>query len=167
MTSFGSPIPTTLPILDLAIKPNIFYLCGMDQEEPEIGRFQPKGDPNEPREPFFPDEMMQPSHKGDAPSVKELHLPKEPLTKETLSTFLIELKPIAENLQELSREDQHLVATSLQEVKNLMHASEFSQEMKRGFEKIVDHFNELLVLSRPIDQDDLIAAIEALQSYNT
>lgn len=137
----------------------------MQEEQPEIGRFKPKGDSSkEPREPFFPDEMLEPGHKPEPPSLKGLHVPKAPLTKEKLSAFLIELKPMAEGIQAMSREDQHLIGAHLQEVKNLMHSADFSDKNVAIFEKIVDHFNELLIHSRPVDQNAVLSAIELLET---
>ena len=140
----------------------------MQEEQPEFGRFKPKGDiPKEPREPFFPDEMLEPSYKPESPTMKGLHFPKAPLTKKKLMTFLIEFKPIASAIQELSRNDQHLLAMQLQDIKNLLHAGDFQAEIVKTFEKIADHFNELLVHSRPVDQEAVSNAITQLEAFLT
>ncbi len=135
----------------------------MSQEESEMGRFKPKGGQNEPHEPFLPDGMSAPGHEPGAPLVAALHVPKAPITKENLSEFLIELRPIIESIEELSRTDQHLVGEKLQDVKNLLHAEKWEEEMTRLFEEIVDHFNQLLVQSRPIDQEAVLKQIQQLQ----
>jgi len=136
----------------------------MDQEEPDIGRFQPKGDPNEPREPFLPDEMLEPSYEAEVPSLKALHVPKAPVTKEGLKNFLIELKPIVEDIEEMSRKDQHLLAKHLQDVKNGVHASGLSDTVTRTFEKLVDHFYGLLVHSQPVDKQMVLENISELEN---
>ena len=138
---------------------------GMQEEQPEIGRFKPKGDnPKEPREPFYPDEMLGPEEIAESPSLKNLHPPKGELSKEKLSVFLVELKPIVSGIQEMSRSDQHHVAEVLSAVKNQIHASGLSDEVIHLFEKVVDHFNELLIHSRPVDQDAVLSTIELIVS---
>ncbi|NGX39552.1 MAG: hypothetical protein KR126chlam1_00882 [Chlamydiae bacterium] len=137
----------------------------MDQKE-EFERSEPKGDfpPKEPVEPFFEGELFEPSRTPKAPSVKGLHVPKEGVTKEDLETFLIELKPIVADMDKLTREDQHLIASILQEVKNKMHASgDFSEEETHLFEHITAHFSELLTRGASLDKEKALNAIRTLQ----
>lgn len=133
----------------------------MTQEEFE--RYEHQGDfpPKEPREPF--EEMLNLSHEPQAPLLKGLHIPKEPLTKEGLKTFLIELKPIVREIMQMSRRDQHLAGQKIQDVKNLIHASDLSKEILPAYEKIAEHFSDLLTHSTPLDQEAAIAKIESLQ----
>lgn len=130
----------------------------MSQEEPEMGRFEPKGDPNQPREPFLPDEFPE------TPSIEQLHVPKPPLDIEKLRQFLLELEPIVGEIEQMKRAGQHAVAAHLQEVKNLIHAGDFSGEVARTFEKIVDHFNDLLTRSTPVDREAVLAKIKELET---
>jgi len=136
----------------------------MSQEEFE--RFEPKGNfpPKEPHEPFSPDEMLEPNPEGSSPSLAGFHMPKPPLTKKKLVAFLMELKPLVEHIQEMSRKDQHRLAGDLQEVKNELHAGDFSEEILRLFEKITEHFNDLLTHSTPLDQKGVLEAIHELES---
>jgi len=140
-------------------------LCIEFMDGEEFERYEPKGDfpPKEPHEPFFPDEMLEPSHEAESPSLAGLHVPQVPITKEKLATFLIELEPIVEGIQQISRKDQHLVATRLQEVKNTLHTQDFSEEIVHLFEKITDHFNDLLTHSTPLDQKAVLSDISQLQ----
>lgn len=137
----------------------------MTQEEEEIGRFKPKGDPfSGPREPFLPDEMLEPNHKPDSPSAAKLQVPTEPLTKAKLIAFLEELRMVIESIQEMKRTDQHYVATLLPSIKAMLHASHFEEQVIRLFEKVADHFNRLLTHSTPIDRDTVASDIEQLLS---
>jgi len=133
----------------------------MDQEEPDIGRFDPKGNPNEPREPFIPHETP----KIDNPSVSGLQLPQAPLDGKKLKAFLTQLEPIIEHIQEMSRDDQHLVGTYLQGIKDDLHAGDFPDESVRTFEQIVDHYNDLLTNSRPQDQQAALESIRELLKH--
>ncbi len=132
----------------------------MDQEEPEMGRFEPKGNPNEPREPFYPHKVP----KSEKPSLAGLHLPQGQLDSKKLKAVLMELPPIVEHVQELSREDQHVVGTYLQGIKEDLHSGDFNEELVRAFEKVVDHYNDLLMHSHPKDQDAALENIKQLLS---
>ena len=134
-----------------------------EEEEPEMGRFEHKGEPGEPLEPFLPDEMPKPSHEAEVPSLKALHVPRAPLTKKALKSFLIELRPLIKEIQAMSRQDQHLVGKHLQDVKDAMHASDFSDDAMQLFEKLANHFNELLTHSRPVDQEAVLEKISELE----
>ncbi len=151
---------------EFAINPEGGYLEDMDQEEePEMGRFDPKGEPpGEPVEPFLPDEMLEPGLEPEVPSIKSLHVPSAPVTKEVLKNFLIELKPFIHEIHAMSRQDQHLVGKYLQDVKNAMKVKDFSEDVVDLFDQVVNHFNELLTHSRPIDQDETLKTISVLES---
>ena len=134
------------------------------EEKDEMGRFYPKGDPNKPREPFLPHE----SPKINKPSIESLHIPNPPLDKQKLKTFLIELQPIVEHSQTLSRDDRHLAAKALQEVKEGLHEGSFSEEIVREFEKITVCYHNLLVHSTPEDKEEVVESIKVvLNKLNT
>ncbi|MDN3507026.1 MAG: hypothetical protein P0S96_07350 [Simkaniaceae bacterium] len=132
------------------------------EEDPEMGRFHPKGDPSEPREPFLPDEMLGKPHA--VPSIESMHVPASPLREQALKSFLIELKPIVENVMAVSRDDQHKVGGYLQQVKESLHKSDLSDECKQVFDKLFDHFGRLLTHSEPIDQKEALEKIRELIS---
>lgn len=121
-------------------------------------------EPDEPHEPFLPDEMLEPSYTPEAPELKNLHLPKSPITKERLKAFLIEFKPLVDHIQEMSRKDQHLLDSHLQQIKNQLHSSDLGDEISHLFEKVAMHFSNLLRHSAPIDQDAVIKDIDKLES---
>jgi len=134
----------------------------MDQQE-EFERYERQGQfpRKEPREPLS-EESFEMSSEDISPNLRGLHVPKAPLTKGKLKTFLIELKPEVETLLQMSRKDQHILATYLQEVKNLIHSSDLPKEMAVIFEKIVDHFNTFLIHSMPFDQMSVLQRIKEL-----
>lgn len=129
------------------------------EQEPEMGRFIPKGEGDLPRDPFPVDELFDPDYEPEYPSLKALHVPSAPIEKKKLKSFLIELEPIIREIQSLSRKDQHLLGRYLQDVKNNLHASNYPSNLVRIFEKMVDHFNDLLRHSQPVDKT---AALEKL-----
>ena len=137
----------------------------MDPKE-EFERYEPKGEfpPKHPHEPFANDEMLEPSAQKAPSSLKSLHLPKAPITKEKLSNFLIELQPIIEEIQSMTRKYQHILSNYLQNIKNILHSENFSDEALRLFEQITDHFNDLLTHSAPVDQTGVLAAIKDLKA---
>lgn len=142
----------------MAKKSNPLYQGNMDQEESEIGRFKPKGNPNEPREPFIPHEEP----KIDQPSISSLKLPESPLDGKKLKAFLIQLEPIIENIQEISRDDQHMLASYLHQIKDQLHASDLKEEVIRIFDELVVHYNDLLTHSSPEDQKKALEKIREL-----
>ncbi len=133
----------------------------MDQEEPEIGRFKPRGNPNEPREPFIPHE----DPKIENPSASSLKVPQSPLDGKKLKAFLLQLEPIIDQIQEISRDDQHLVATYLHKTKEELHKGNFSEEVTRTFDQLVNHYNDLLTHSRPEDQKQALAKLKELLKH--
>lgn len=134
-----------------------------ENENPEIGRFFPKGDSSEPREPFIHEEAFQPKYEPEKPHLKSLHIPKAPIKKGELKSFLIELRPIVKEIQAMSRKDQHLLVNHLQNVKKDLHESDFSKEVCDLFEKMVGHFNELLTHSQPADQEAVLEKLSELE----
>lgn len=135
----------------------------MDQQE-EFERYERQGEfpRKEPREPLS-EEIFEPSSEELHPNLRGLHVPSAPLTKEKLQNFLIELKPEIEEIQRLSRQEQHLLATHLQEMKKLIHTCNFPKEVALLFEKIVGQFNNLLVHSAPFDQKSVLDTIAQLE----
>jgi len=132
------------------------------EDQPEMGRFHPKGDPNEPREPFLPDEMLEKAR--GVPSIESMHVPGAPIKEQELKSFLVELKPVVESIQAVSRDDQHKVVGFLQQVKENLHKSDLPEECKLVFDKLVDHFGRLLTHSEPIDQKKALEKIRELNS---
>lgn len=132
------------------------------EEDPEMGRFHPKGDPSEPREPFLPDEMLEKAR--GVPSIESMHVPGTPLKEQDLKNFLVELKPLVENIMAVSRDDQHKVAGFLQQVKENLHKGELAKNCGETFDKLVDHFGRLLTHSEPIDQKEALERIRELIS---
>ena len=134
----------------------------MSDQDPEMGKWE--RNPSEPREPFLPDEMLEPVGEGETPSLKGLHKPDKPLTKEGMKKFLIELKPLVEKIQGLSRKDQHKMGSILQDLKNDLHFGDFSEEFIKAFEKVAVHFAGLLLHSAPIDHEAVLKDIENTES---
>jgi len=135
----------------------------MSQEEFERPEHEAEFPPKEPREPFLPDEALPEIDEVSTPLLQGLHKIQPPITKEKLAAFLIELRPIVQGIQNLSRADQHKLASRLQDLKNELHAEQFSSEIINIVEKIGAHFNELLVLSAPPDQVGVLSAINDLE----
>lgn len=133
----------------------------MDQEEPDIGRFKPKGNPNEPREPFIPHEIPKTEH----PSLSSLKLPESPLDGKKFKAFLIQLEPIIEHIQEMSRDDQHKLATYLHKIKDELHVIDLKEEITRIFNEVVVHYNDLLTHSSPEDQKQALKKLRELLKY--
>jgi len=134
----------------------------MSEQEPEMGKWDQN--PSEPREPFLPDEMFEFKNEGEIPSLEGLHIPKKPLTHEGLKGFLIELKPLVEDILHLSRQDQHKLGSYLQDIKKDMELGDFSEEIMGAFEKVAVHFSSLLVHSAPIDQEAVLKDINNAES---
>ena len=134
----------------------------MRHRDHEMGKWD--RNPPEPREPFLPDEMLEPTGAPESPSLVGLHMPKKPLNVEGLKGFLIEIKPFIEQIQSLSRQDQHKVGSYLQEIKNEIHFGEFSEELAEAFEKVAVHFSGLLLHSAPIDQQAVLDDIQRVES---
>lgn len=135
----------------------------MSEQDPEMGKWDPN--PNEPREPFLPDEMFEPSEKNtEVPSLRGLHKPKKPVTKEGIQEFLTELKPFIFDIQKLSRKDQHTIGGYIQELKDEVHSGDFSDELRGAFEKVATHFSGLLLHSAPIDQEAVLEDIQHVES---
>ncbi len=134
----------------------------MSDQDPEMGKWDQN--PSERREPCLPAEMLEPSGDTETPGLSGLHMPKKPITKEGLKGFMIELKPLIEDIQHLSRKDQHKIGSYLQEVKNDMHFGGFPEELMGAFEKVAVHFAGLLLHSAPLDQEAVLKDIESLES---
>lgn len=134
----------------------------MSDQEPEMGKWNQN--PPEPREPFLPDEMFESNQEGESPSLAGLHIPKKPLTQEGLKNFLIELKPLVEEIQHLSRQDQHKLGSYLQDIKKEMELGDFSEEIVMAVEKVAVHFSGLLLHSAPIDRKAVLKDIESAES---
>jgi hypothetical protein len=135
----------------------------MSEEDPDVGRFEPKGDHyGEPREPFLPDEMLE--KEDSAPLLQSIHVPKAPLSKGALKAFLVEIKPVVEKIQAMKREDQHKVGQYLQQVKESLHRGDLAKECGADFDKLVDHYASLLTHSEPEDQEKALEKIRELQA---
>jgi hypothetical protein len=91
-------------------------------------------------------------------------MPKKPLTVKGLKGFLIEIKPFVEQIQSLSRQDQHKAGSYLQKIKNEIYFGEFSEELAQAFEKVTVHFSGLLLHSAPIDQQAVLDDIKRVES---
>lgn len=128
----------------------------------EIRRFKQRKNSDEPVENLLPGEMFEPMLDPQLPDIKNLWVPKSPLTKKKLDEFLLELEPIIEGIQHVRREDQQLIARSIQEVKSLIQASNLPIETKETFDKVSNYFNAFLIHGTPGDQNGVLAAIKKL-----
>lgn len=170
MTSFGSPIPIIPPTLkrmkiQFLQNQRSWYEKTMDQsQDPEMGRFFPKGDPNEPMEPLIPEEEFRPKYEPETPRLKSLHIPKAPIKKGVLKAFLIELRPVIKEIQAMSRKEQHLLGRYLQDVKKALYESDFPKKVCDLFEKMASHFNDLLTHSEPADQEAVLEKLSELEA---
>lgn len=134
-----------------------------DDTHPEMGRFQPRGNPNEPREPFLDNDQLEEKFAKEPPSVHSLHIPQAPLSGKKLKMFLIEVRPCIEQIQSIKREEQHILAKHLQSVRKLVHESDLAKKITPHFDKLVDHYNELLTHSTPQDAEAVLEEIDQIE----
>lgn len=134
----------------------------MTQEE-EFERFERKGEfPH--KKPLEPDELFSEKNLEHA-TIEGMHVPKDKITKQSLKVFLIELKPIIQEIQSISRTQQHQLGQYLDEVNKLLKESNISKDILTFFEKMTTHFHELLKHSAPKDQSETLFALQKILSY--
>lgn len=130
-------------------------------EKDEIGKMKPKKD--EPLEPFLPEEGIQAPWTQNPPLISNIHLPKPPLHHKKLQNFLLELKPLIQEINKMKMDEKNQVGVLLQEIKKHLDPKKFSKELIDLFEKACDQFNHFLVSGLPSDQEATLHTLSLLE----